>query len=80
MINIHDFSDPYSPPLDEMDLEIALEHCREALDLFFDNKFTEAKSVMEPWYVIFVSISQDSVYKIIYAFLIAGGKPATIMP
>lgn len=39
----------YSSNPNDMDLKTALEHCREALDLFFDNKFLEAKLVMEPW-------------------------------
>ncbi|XP_046440648.1 tetratricopeptide repeat protein 39B-like [Daphnia pulex] len=38
-----------SPSPNGMTLETAIDHCREALDLFFDNKLTEAKAIMEPW-------------------------------
>ncbi len=32
-----------------MDLEIAIDDCKKALNLFFDNNLTEAKAIMEPW-------------------------------
>ncbi|XP_046644952.1 tetratricopeptide repeat protein 39B-like isoform X2 [Daphnia pulicaria] len=38
-----------SPSPNGMTLETAIDHCREALDLFFDNKLTDAKAIMEPW-------------------------------
>lgn len=37
----------FSPPPDGMNLETAVDHCREAINLFFDNKFLEARSIME---------------------------------
>lgn len=38
-----------SPSPNGMTLETAIDHCRVALDLFFDNKLTEARAIMEPW-------------------------------
>jgi hypothetical protein len=37
------------PSPNGMTLETAIDHCREALDLFFDNKLIEARAIMEPW-------------------------------
>lgn len=34
-----------------MDLDTAIEETTMALNLFLNNKFNEAKSRMEPWYV-----------------------------
>jgi hypothetical protein len=39
----------FSPSPNGMTLETAIDHCRVALDLFFDNKLTEARAIMEPW-------------------------------
>jgi len=39
----------FSPPPDGMNLETAVDHCREAINLFFDNKFLEARFIMEQW-------------------------------
>jgi len=36
-------------PVPGMNLEIAIDDCKEAVNLFFDNKFEEAKEIMEPW-------------------------------
>lgn len=58
-----------SPSPDDVDLETSLEHCREALDLFFDNKFAEAKAIMEPWYVSSaLSTSREHLSKHSYRF------------
>lgn len=34
-----------------MDLEAALTEAKLAVNLFFNNKFTEAEALMKPWYV-----------------------------
>lgn len=33
----------------EMDLQTSLEEAKLAVDYFFNNKFTEAKQLLEPW-------------------------------
>lgn len=33
----------------EMDLETSLEEAKLAVDYFFNNKFAEAKQLLEPW-------------------------------
>lgn len=35
----------------EMDLEKSLAEAKAAVNYFFNNKFTEAKELMQPWYV-----------------------------
>lgn len=32
-----------------MDLETSLAEAKQAVDYFFNNKFTEAKDLMKPW-------------------------------
>lgn len=47
------FHDSFAEPQSTISLDVAVDHCREAINLFFDNKFEEAKAVMDPWYLSF---------------------------
>lgn len=42
--------------IDTMDLNTALDEAKLAINYFFNNKFTEARNLMKPWYIIIHTI------------------------
>lgn len=45
-----------------MDLNTALSDSKIAIHLFFNNKFDEAQSILEPWYVLFILNLQYTIH------------------
>ncbi|KAM4603778.1 tetratricopeptide repeat protein 39B-like isoform 2-T2 [Polymixia lowei] len=44
-----DLSGPQDPESPQMDLETALQECSSALDLFLNNRFSDALALLKPW-------------------------------